>query len=61
MFTVLKTVGRFMIGNDGHVGVHCAIMLELIAIVCLAVMGSISFTANAAPPAVANSSIVSGR
>ena len=56
---MFKNLRRFF-STDAHTVVHCAVVLELIAIVCLAAMGSISNTAHAAPHDVA-SPIVSNR
>ncbi|HZZ28778.1 MAG TPA: hypothetical protein VFE46_12315 [Pirellulales bacterium] len=47
------TIRRFFGGEHGRAVVHCAVLLELIAIVCLAVMASIHInpTSNAHGPA----------
>jgi Flp pilus assembly pilin Flp len=42
-------VRGFFAGGDGRTAVHCAVLLELITIVCLVAIGSISTTATAAP------------
>jgi hypothetical protein len=41
MLNCWNTVRRFFSRENGRAVVHCAVMLELIAIVCLAAMGSI--------------------
>ncbi|HTQ38692.1 MAG TPA: hypothetical protein VMJ32_06675 [Pirellulales bacterium] len=54
-----NTIRRFINHGNGRTTVHCTVMLELIAIVCLAAMGSICAGANASAQNVASSAVTS--